>query len=106
MNPLDMGVQVPSLGEGGWAEHAEVRLLASVSCHVGLQHHLLVEGLAAVCALEGPLSCRRHGGKVRERQRGKVKTSRTSHWKFKCSLQNSSYQLSSACRTRAVSCSS
>lgn len=69
MNPLDMGVQVPSLGEGGWAEHAEVRLLASVSCHVGLQHHLLVEGLAAVCALEGPLSCRRDGGKVRERDR-------------------------------------
>lgn len=65
MNPLDMRVQVPSLGEGGWTEHAEVRLLARVSCHVSLQHHLLVECLAAVRALEGPLACERE----RERER-------------------------------------
>lgn len=49
-------MQVPSLGEGGRAEHAEVRLLARVSRHVSLQHHLLVEGLAAVRALEGSLA--------------------------------------------------
>lgn len=56
MNPLDVGVQVPSLREGGGAEHAEVGLLAGVPRHVGLQHHLLVEGLAAVRALEGSLA--------------------------------------------------
>lgn len=55
MNPLDVGVQVPPLGEGCRAEHAQVRLLSSVSRHVGLQHHLLVESLPAVAAFKGPL---------------------------------------------------
>ena len=48
-------MQVALLGEGCRAEHAEVRLLPGVFHHVGLQHHLLVEGLAAVGALEGSL---------------------------------------------------
>lgn len=48
-------MQVPSLGERGRAEHAEVRLLARVPRHMSLQHHLLVEGFAAVRALEGSL---------------------------------------------------
>lgn len=56
MNPLNVGVQVPPLGEGSGAEHAEVRFLSSVSCHVSLQHHLLVESLAAMCALVGSLT--------------------------------------------------
>lgn len=55
MNPLDVGVQVPPLGERCRAEHAQVRLLSSVSRHVGLQHHLLVESLPAVAAFKGPL---------------------------------------------------
>lgn len=56
MNSLNMGVQVPLLGEGGRAENAQVRFLSSVSHHVSLQHHLLVESLAAMCALIGPLT--------------------------------------------------
>lgn len=55
MNPLDVGVQVPPLGERCRAEHAQVRLLSGVSRHVGLQHHLLVESLPAVAAFKGPL---------------------------------------------------
>lgn len=57
VNPLDVGVQVPLLGERGRAEHAEVRFLSGVSHHVGLQHHLLVESLPTMCALERPLTC-------------------------------------------------
>lgn len=56
MNPLNVGVQVPLLGEGGRAENAEVRLLAGVPHHVSLQHHLLVERFAAVRALVGSLA--------------------------------------------------
>lgn len=48
MNSLNMGVQVPFLGEGSRAEHAEVRFLPRVSHHVSLQHHLLVKSLAAM----------------------------------------------------------
>lgn len=59
MNPLDMGVQVAPLGEGRWAEHAQVRLLSGVSRHVGLQHHLLVESLPAMAAFKGPLPWRK-----------------------------------------------
>lgn len=51
-----MGVQVALLGEGCRTEHAEMRLLPGVSHHVSLQHHLLVEGLAAVAALVGPFT--------------------------------------------------
>lgn len=53
-----MGVQVPPLGKGCWAEHAQVRLLSGVSRHVGLQHHLLVESLPTMAAFEGPLPWR------------------------------------------------
>lgn len=60
MNPLDMGVQVPPLGERCWAEHAQVRLLSRVSRHVGLQHHLLVESLPAVAAFKGSLPWRKN----------------------------------------------
>lgn len=56
MNSLNVGVQVPLLGEGSRAEDAEVRFLSSVSHHVSLQHHLLVKSLAAMCALIGPLT--------------------------------------------------
>lgn len=56
MNSLNVGVQVASLGEGSGAEHAEMRFLARVSRHVSLQHHLLVEGLATMRALEGSLT--------------------------------------------------
>lgn len=69
MNSLNMRVQVSFLGEGSRAEHAEVRFLSSVPHHVSLQHHLLVESLAAVGALIGPLTCR-----VKAQQHG-------SHWK-------------------------
>lgn len=48
VNSLDVGVQVSFLGEGGWAEHAEVRFLSGVPHHVSLQHHLLVESLPAM----------------------------------------------------------
>ena len=48
VNSLNVGVQVPLLGERSRAEHAEVRFLSRVSHHVSLQHHLLVESLAAV----------------------------------------------------------
>lgn len=57
MNSLNVGVQIPLLGEGGWAEDAEVRFLPGMSRHVSLQHHLLVERLAAICALKGPDTC-------------------------------------------------
>lgn len=57
MNSLNVGVQVPFLREGSGAEHAEVRFLSRVSHHVSLQHHLLVEGLAAMGALVWPLTC-------------------------------------------------
>ena len=56
MNSLNVGVQVPLLGERRGAEHAEVRFLSSVSHHVSLQHHLLVESLSTMCALVGPLT--------------------------------------------------
>lgn len=56
MNSLNMGVEVSPLGEGSWAEYAEVRFLSSVSCHVGLQHHLLVESLATMGAFIGSLT--------------------------------------------------
>lgn len=36
MNPLNVRVQVPLLGEGGRAQHAEVRFLPGVSHHVSL----------------------------------------------------------------------
>lgn len=57
MNSLNVGVQVPFLWEGSRAEHAEVRFLSRVSHHVSLQHHLLVESLAAMGALIGSLTC-------------------------------------------------
>ena len=62
MDSLNVGVQVPFLGEGSRAEHAEVRFLSSVSHHVSLQHHLLVESLAAMCAPIGPLAWRGEQG--------------------------------------------
>lgn len=57
MDPLHVGLQVPLLREGGGAEGAGVGLLARVLDHVRLQRPLLVEGLAALAALEGPLAC-------------------------------------------------
>ena len=62
-------MQIALLGEGCRAEHAEVRLLPGVLHHVGLQHHLLVEGLAAVGALEGSLPCERQRERRRKRLR-------------------------------------
>ena len=53
VHPLDVRLQVALLGEGGRAQHAQVGLLPRVSHHVGLQHHLLVERLTAVCAFVG-----------------------------------------------------
>lgn len=65
MNSLNMGVQIPLLGEGCRAEHAEVRFLSSVSRHVSLQHHLLVESLTAMCALVRPLTWREGQAQIR-----------------------------------------
>lgn len=58
VDSLYVGVQVALLGEGGRAEHAEVWLLPSMPDHVGLQNHLLVEGLPTVGANVGSLACR------------------------------------------------
>ena len=69
VDSLDVGVQIALLGEGCRAEHAEVRLLPGVFHHVGLQHHLLVEGLAAVGALEGSLPFEREREMEREIKR-------------------------------------
>lgn len=70
MNSLYVGVQVSLLGEGSRAEHAEVRFLSSVSHHVSLQHHLLVESLAAMCALVGPLTWREGQSSVKQEPLG------------------------------------
>lgn len=56
VHPLDVRLQVTLLGERGGAQCAEVRPFPRVADHVGLQNHLLVEGLPTVCALVWPFT--------------------------------------------------